>query len=122
MCTCFSTFFTGHNVLRLRQKPKSPASDFSLNDVCKPGHTLLWDLVQDNMAVRLSIQKVFYPCNFLFFFKVFDRRKMEFNVLKQKRFMLFLLLQSQICLQFLIIFLLSSFFFYLTESFARRDR
>ncbi|GFN76450.1 ubiquitin carboxyl-terminal hydrolase 34 [Plakobranchus ocellatus] len=40
----------GHSVNRVRQKPKSPASDFSLNDVCKPGHTLLWDLVQDNMA------------------------------------------------------------------------
>ncbi|KAK3803788.1 hypothetical protein RRG08_026023 [Elysia crispata] len=50
MSVLYPTQARGHNVLRLRQKPKSPASDFSLNDVCKPGHTLLWDLVQDNMA------------------------------------------------------------------------
>ncbi|BFZ12255.1 hypothetical protein BsWGS_15296 [Bradybaena similaris] len=40
----------GHGVRRPKQKPKSPASDFCLDDVCKPGHTLLWDLVQDNMV------------------------------------------------------------------------
>ncbi|KAH9519588.1 Ubiquitin carboxyl-terminal hydrolase 34 [Bulinus truncatus] len=43
----------GHGVRRPRLKIKSPASDFSLSDVCKPGHTLLWDLVQDNMADQL---------------------------------------------------------------------
>ncbi|KAK6998655.1 ubiquitin carboxyl-terminal hydrolase 34-like isoform X2, partial [Biomphalaria glabrata] len=43
----------GHGVRRPRLKIKSPASDFSISDVCKPGHTLLWDLVQDNMADQL---------------------------------------------------------------------
>ncbi|XP_012941309.1 ubiquitin carboxyl-terminal hydrolase 34 [Aplysia californica] len=40
----------GAGVRRASQKSKSPASDFRLEEVCKPGHTLLWDLVQDNMA------------------------------------------------------------------------
>ena len=34
-------------------KSKSPASDFMIDEVCNPGHTLLWDLVQDNMTSLL---------------------------------------------------------------------
>jgi len=32
----------------------APCLDFNFEDVCKPGNTLLWDLVQDDKAVRLN--------------------------------------------------------------------
>lgn len=55
---------SGHGMRRPKQKPKSPASDFCLDDVCKPGHTLLWDLVQDNMVVRVvTISMTNYTIN-----------------------------------------------------------
>ncbi len=30
------------------------ATEFTFDDVCKPGNTLLWDLVQEEKSVRIA--------------------------------------------------------------------
>ncbi|CAG9106070.1 unnamed protein product [Plutella xylostella] len=38
-----------------RGRPPSPqAAPFNVDDVCRPGHTLLWDLLQDHTAEQLA--------------------------------------------------------------------
>lgn len=36
------------------QEGANVCSDFRFEDVCKPGNTLLWDLVQENTAVCMT--------------------------------------------------------------------
>ena len=54
--TCFVTFISAvihhRGMPRERQQPSMAAGvDFTFDDVCKKGNTLIWDLVQDDMAV-----------------------------------------------------------------------
>lgn len=52
------------SVLNPRPSQKEPVShtctistctEFNFEDVCKPGNTLLWDLVQDDKAVSINL-------------------------------------------------------------------
>ena len=55
--TLISAVIHHRGIPRERQQPSMMADvDFTFDDVCKKGNTLIWDLVQDEMAVSASLR------------------------------------------------------------------
>lgn len=52
----------GAGALEARPPSPAPALPFSVDDVCRPGNTLLWDLLQDGAIVSRMTSLVPYYC------------------------------------------------------------
>lgn len=72
-----------HHRPQQREKSSIASSDFTFDDVCKQGSTLLWDLVQEDTAVSFKIFHLYVFSLFLYVFRntflFFDSHKTIFS-------------------------------------------
>jgi len=50
-CDCLAGVIHAHHSMKMDTDEEALGSLMRLDDVCKPGNTLLWDLLQDDTAV-----------------------------------------------------------------------